>query len=82
LRSIKRIGRKEELLGINSNDSINFIISKNNLKAADQIRKYHSSYASFLRKSKKRIRFSSDGQNTEALKIKNIKSFPSKKLIR
>jgi hypothetical protein len=38
LRSIKRFGRKEELLGINSSDSINFIISKNNPKIADLIR--------------------------------------------
>lgn len=40
LRSIKRIGRKEELLGINSSDSINFIIAKNNPKIATIIKKY------------------------------------------
>lgn len=40
LRSIKRIGRKEELLGMNSNESINFIIAKNNSKIATIIKDY------------------------------------------
>ena len=64
LRSIKRFGRKEQLLGINSNDSINFIISKNNPKFAEIIKKYSEDYFNYMKKSKKRIRFPSDGQHT------------------
>ena len=63
LRSIKRFGRKEQLLGINSNDSINFIISKNNPKFAEIIKKYSEDYYNHVKKSKKRIRFASDGQH-------------------
>lgn len=48
----------------------------------EAIKKYQTSFTSYLKRNKKRIRFPSDGQNTEALRLKTIKSFPSKQIIR
>lgn len=55
LKSIKQVGKKEQILGKNASSTIKFLIGKNNSSTVTHIAKYLGQYQSFqLRKLKKK----------------------------
>lgn len=54
LKSIKKSGRKEDLLSNNFMESIRFILKKQNVKTYGEIKKYSDSYDVYLTKISKR----------------------------